>query len=533
MAMWRQNDTGRHSRALGLRAWSVRGSPQLRVGELEGKTFPNADSDVVPPPWQMQAPTLTCTLDAALKHITMAAALAWGAARRRASALAECAPAAGMSSVARPPHHTASGRFDNPVEWVSYKWPDFKNIVAACVLPAAAGKRKLPPPTLPPHAPLSAPRRLREWDFSMKFEAQPSTPPQWEAAAAAPCSATWLGHVGFVVQLGDVRVLLDPVFCSHASPIQGLGPGRFTPPPCAVEELPSVDVIILSHNHYDHADVGSLRKLAARAAREDRPTKWVVPLGLSQWLTGTCGVPPSAVQELDWWQGTPLSAECGTVCLPEEWSSYSTRVALPRAQEESKPHAQLQAEAEAASPAPLPPCIVALPAQHNSARTPFDRNVSLWAGFALVAPEGRVLFTGDTGYRAVPPGTAPHSAEEDAAPVNPTFTEVGDRLGPFDLGLLPIGAYSPRRFMCNVHASPEDAVEMHVDTRCRRSVGMHWGTFPLTDEPAWEPPVRLAAATAARGLPADAFVALQQGGTLTPDGPLTPEQLWTRPEREE
>jgi hypothetical protein len=114
-------------------------------------------------------------------------------------------------------------------------------------------------------------------------------------------------------------------------------------------------------------------------------------------------------------------------------------------------------------------------------------------------------------------------------------------LGPFDLALLPIGAYSPRAFMSAFHASPEDAVAMHGDLRARRSVGMHWGAFPLTDEPVEEPPVRLAAAAAAAGLPPGEFVAVWPGGTVAadardaagrlvaPGGPLAPSHAVAGP----
>ena len=104
---------------------------------------------------------------------------------------------------------------------------------------------------------------------------------------------------------------------------------------------------------------------------------------------------------------------------------------------------------------------------------------------------------------------------------------MGDRLGPFDIGLLPIGAYSPRSFMSSIHVSPEDAVEIHIDTRCRRSVGMHWGTMPLTDEPSTEPPARLASALQRRGLAQDVFTKLKLGGTLGRLGPLYPSHLWS------
>ena len=145
----------------------------------------------------------------------------------------------------------------------------------------------------------------------------------------------------------------------------------------------------------------------------------------------------------------------------------------------------------------------------------------------------RLFFSGDTGYRAVPqttPPIAPGSPEEDALPSCPAFKEVGDKYGPFDLSLLPIGAYSPRVFMSSFHASPEDAVAMHIDLKSKRSIGMHWGAFPLTDEPIEEPPERLKKDLARRGLGPDEFIAVWPGGTVSSDsGPLAPEHRVAKP----
>jgi len=127
----------------------------------------------------------------------------------------------------------------------------------------------------------------------------------------------------------------------------------------------------------------------------------------------------------------------------------------------------------------------------------------------------RFYFSGDTGYRYVAEGIEPLSREEAAAPACPAFQAIGARYGPVHLAGLPIGAYSPRFFMSSFHASPEDAVAMHAAVRVvGRSVGMHWGAFPLTDEPIEEPPRRLQSACTRAGLAPGAFVAVRPGAIV-------------------
>jgi N-acyl-phosphatidylethanolamine-hydrolysing phospholipase D len=124
--------------------------------------------------------------------------------------------------------------------------------------------------------------------------------------------------------------------------------------------------------------------------------------------------------------------------------------------------------------------ITAVPAVHFSKRTPFDRNRTLWAGFAIEGGGKRVYFAGDSAY-------------------GPVFAEWGERLGGFDLGLVGIGAYAPRALMVATHTSPEDAIQLGRDLGCRTLMGMHWGSIKLTDEPVFEPPRRFREAGKAGG----------------------------------
>ena len=127
--------------------------------------------------------------------------------------------------------------------------------------------------------------------------------------------------------------------------------------------------------------------------------------------------------------------------------------------------------------------ITCVPAQHFSARTPFDRNRTLWCGFVVRVDGVAIYFAGDSGY-------------------SPYFAEIGSRCPAIDLALLPIGAYEPRWFMAPVHMNPEEAVRAHLDIQPRVSIGMHFGTFQLTDEAIDAPPRALEAAKAAHGVEA-------------------------------
>ena len=267
-------------------------------------------------------------------------------------------------------------------------------------------------------------------------------------AADGSLSVTWVGHSTVLLQVGGLNVLTDPIWSARASPLSFAGPRRWVPPAVPLDELPPLDLVLLSHNHYDHFDVPTLRALAARhpAAR------WCVPLGLAAALRP---LGAAFVTELDWWDVARIG------------------------------------EAE----------VGATPAQHFSARGPWDRNRTLWCGFWLAAGGRRIFFAGDTGH-------------------HPEFARIGAHIGPLDLALLPVGAYEPRWFMRVVHMNPEEALEALDELR--EGAGMrevppmapiHWGTFKLTDEPMDEPPRRTEAAWASRGWPPDRLWRLAHGET--------------------
>lgn len=250
---------------------------------------------------------------------------------------------------------------------------------------------------------------------------------------------TWIGHVSFLLQLGGLNILTDPHMTERTSPVSFAGPRRLVPLPLQIHELPPIDVVLISHNHYDHLDAGTVRQLARQAGGSPL---FLVPLGLKRWFTAK-GM--HRVQELDWWE-------------------------LHR-------HGGVDFHF--------------LPSQHWSKRTPWDTNQSLWGGF-LVDAGFRFLFAGDTGYSR-------------------DFRDIHARFGSVDLAALPIGAYAPRWFMSPQHVDPDEAVKIFQDLQAVRAVGMHWGTFQLTDEPLDEPPARLNQALARHGISRERFFVMRLG----------------------
>ncbi len=255
----------------------------------------------------------------------------------------------------------------------------------------------------------------------------PAYPPPPGGVASGQVALSFVGHATFLLRFAGAVVLTDPVFSERCSPVSWAGPRRARPPGLALDALPPVDAVLLSHNHYDHMDLPSLRALAARGTR-----RAITTLGNAAALRG-CGF--ERVDALDWWDGAWLGEEGGVR-------------------------------------------VVATPARHFSRRGFGDANRSLWAGFMLEVPDsgagGRVLFAGDSG-------------------AGPQWGEIRARLGAPDLALLPIGAYEPRWFMAPVHMDPAEAVDAHRALGARRSVGMHFGTFQLTDEAIDAPERALAA----------------------------------------
>jgi N-acyl-phosphatidylethanolamine-hydrolysing phospholipase D len=251
--------------------------------------------------------------------------------------------------------------------------------------------------------------------------------------------ATWIGHSTFLLQIGGLNFLTDPHFGSHCAPVPLPAFRRKTEPGLKIEHLPRIDAILLGHNHYDHLDLSTLRLLG-------RGTDIYCPTGVGRLLGG---IGARRVTEMSWGESA-LFNDVRLVCLP---------------------------------------------AQHGSARTPFDRNRSLWCGWMLEHSERRAAFLGDTGYA-------------------PLFAEIGEAFESIDLAMIPIGAYRPEWFMRPLHMNPAEAAQVHLDLKAKQSVAMHWGTFLLADDPLGEPPMLLEQARKAAGIEPEEFRVLGIGETI-------------------
>ncbi|MGY1741247.1 MULTISPECIES: MBL fold metallo-hydrolase [unclassified Blastococcus] len=244
-------------------------------------------------------------------------------------------------------------------------------------------------------------------------------------AEAAELAVTWFGHSSALLEVDGRRVLVDPVWGRRVSPSPLVGPERLHPAPTPLDELPDVDAVLISHDHYDHLDLPTVRVLL----RTQR-APFVVPLGIGAHLR-RWGVPEDRVVELDW-DGEVQLGGLTLTCTE---------------------------------------------ARHFSGRF-LSRDTTLWSSWVVAGPRHRVFFGGDTGY-------------------TPAFAAIGARLGPFDLTLLPVGAYNEAwRF---IHMTPEEAVRAHGDLGGRLLVPVHWATFNLGFHRWAEPVQRLCAAAERSG----------------------------------
>lgn len=267
----------------------------------------------------------------------------------------------------------------------------------------------------------------------------PVARPRLDQPPGTGLRATWLGHSTVPLEIDGVRVLTDPVWGERASFLSWAGPKRFFEPPIPLEELPVPDAVVISHDHYDHLDRTTLRRM------RDWDTRFVVPLGVGRRLAAW-GVRESRITELDWWGSTAVGS--------------------------------LQ--------------VVCTPARHASGRSLFDKDRTLWAGFAFLGTTHRAYFSGDTG-------------------LFPGLTEIGIRLGPFDLTLIESGAYN--RAWPDWHLGPEQAVAAHRLVRGKLLLPIHWGTFKLAPH-GWTEPVERVVAAAGRNT---AVVIPRPGETIEPD----------------
>lgn len=284
-------------------------------------------------------------------------------------------------------------------------------------------------------------RRAVPWPASLPLGRHPPPP---SAVPPGHVAVTMIGHATFLVRTEHTVWVTDPVFTSHAGPFGRLGPRRVRRPALDSGALPGLDFVLVSHNHYDHLQPASLRAVTRRGTPH-----LIVPLRVGEFMTRR-GF--QHVHELDWWQSISVGSAT----------------------------------------------ITCVPAQHFSARTPWDRNATLWCGYLVRDGPTTVYFTGDSGY-------------------GPHFADIGARVGPVDVALLPIGAYEPRWFMQPMHMNPEEAVRAFHDVHARTGIAMHYGVFHLTDEGIDDPTRALEAARAAAGVRPDDFRVLDFGETAVLD----------------
>jgi N-acyl-phosphatidylethanolamine-hydrolysing phospholipase D len=262
-----------------------------------------------------------------------------------------------------------------------------------------------------------------------------------ENAGHSVPTVTWIGHATLLVQLEHVTFLTDPIWSNTPSPVPLIGPTRYVAPGLRMEDLPAIDFVVISHNHFDHLDLPTLKSLT----KLNPHTLFYVPLGNAA-LLRNAGI--ENVEELDWGQ-TATYKGVTVHCLPS---------------------------------------------QHWSKRSLTDTRKALWSSWAVTGAERRFYFAGDTGYF-------------------PGFADIGERLGPFDLAAVPIGAYEPTAMMQGSHMNPEEALRAATDLRAKRAVAMHFGTFDLSDEPIDEPPRRFRAAAQRSDLGEDSAWVLDIGET--------------------
>jgi L-ascorbate metabolism protein UlaG (beta-lactamase superfamily) len=272
----------------------------------------------------------------------------------------------------------------------------------------------------------------------------------WDRVPGSGLRATWLGHSTVLLEIDGVRVLTDPVWGTRASPSRLAGPRRFQPVPVALKAMPPLDLVLVSHDHYDHLDYPTIRQLA----KTDVP--FVTSLGVGAHLEAF-GVRPQRITELDWWESWPL------------------------------PGADL--------------AVTAAPSQHFSGRTPKSRNTTLWSSLVVRSARHTVFFSGDTGLTS-------------------EYASVRERLGPFDLIMLEVGAFHPA--WGDMHLGPDNALRALTLLGGGAFLPIHWGTFALAmhtwDQPA-ERLLELAGASGRLLLP-------RLGEPVEPAHGIAPQPWW-------
>ena len=275
-------------------------------------------------------------------------------------------------------------------------------------------------------------------------------PELFDRAPASGLRVTWLGHSTTLIEIDSKRILSDPIWGDIAAPVSWLGPSRWYAPPLAFEDLPQIDAVVISHDHYDHLDEPTMTMM------KDWKTRFIVPLGVGAHLE-YWGIPAERIDEVDWFDEVALDESFTVVCTP---------------------------------------------ARHASGRTGIDKDKTLWAGYALIGPDHRVFFSGDTGlFRGM--------------------REIGESYGPFDLTMIEVGAYGVG--WPDWHIGPEQAITAHQWLRGKLFLPIHWGMWDLATHNWTEPIERTIVAAEAARVP---YVTPRPGGSFEPEAGLANERWW-------
>jgi N-acyl-phosphatidylethanolamine-hydrolysing phospholipase D len=253
---------------------------------------------------------------------------------------------------------------------------------------------------------------------------------------------TWVGHATFLIKINEIHILTDPFFSDVAGEC-GFGPKRYIPISINIDDIPKIDLIICTHNHYDHLDIKSLKKIRRKFGND---IKVFCPLGLSKYFYRS-GF--TQVTELNW--------------------------------HDKSRHQDLD--------------IFCLPASHNSGRSFWDKNKTLWCSFGLKTHSFTLYFSGDTAYDPK------------------LFKKMHTFLGDCDLCILGIGGYEPENLLGQSHANPEEAVKIAIDFNAKNMIGMHWGTLNLSDEPVDEPIKRFSESAYSNGFESESVWLIKVGET--------------------
>jgi L-ascorbate metabolism protein UlaG (beta-lactamase superfamily) len=309
----------------------------------------------------------------------------------------------GMKSLGKKPQGARLERITTSPRWVGDRFRNVHPIMPGLrdsnvAMPSlgdflCGGERRVPQGPLPSMSPLET----------------------WSKPPGSGLRATWLGHSTVLLEFDGLRVLTDPVWGPRASPSRFAGPKRFQPVPVALRAMPPLDLVIVSHDHYDHLDYPTIRELA----RLDVP--FVTSLGVGAHLEAW-GVHPERIAELDWWESYRL------------------------------PNSDLT--------------VTAAPSQHFSGRGLKDRNATLWSSLVVRSQRHAVFFSGDTGLTT-------------------EYRMIRERLGPFDLVMLEVGAFHPA--WGDIHLGPENALQALALLGGGAFLPVHWGTFSLAMH-AWDQP---------------------------------------------